>query len=97
MGIEGGLALCLALAGADYGSTRYALAKPGIIEVGPVARYSIPLGASVKVLGCSVGEVLLRGPEHKRARVVFRIAGVTLGVVVVAHNLRVAHSVGGVK
>lgn len=84
-----GLALCAALAGTDYGLSARALRNPQVVEVGPVASHSFALGAGLKVAGCAAGEIVLRGPEHKKARRVFRIAGVALGGAIAVHTLRV--------
>ena len=86
MGIEGFL-LCAALTGADYGSTRVALSRPGVQEVGPIARHSLAAGASVKSGLCVAGEVLGR-KQSKRAKWVRRGLGVALTSIIVAHNLR---------
>jgi hypothetical protein len=86
MGIEG-FVLCALMTGADYGSTRIALSRPGVQEVGPVARHSLVAGASVKSGACIAGEVLGR-KQSKRAKWVRRGLGVALTGVIVAHNLR---------
>lgn len=82
-----GIILCLALTGADYGSTRAALRRPGTQEVGPIARNSLALGAGIKSGACVAGEVALR-KSSKKARWIYRGVGVVLTGVVVAHNLR---------
>ena len=82
-----GFALCAGLAAGDYASTAVALRRPGVVEVGPLARHSLAAGFAVKAGACAAGEVLLRHAS-KRARVVYRVAGVALGAAVVTWNLR---------
>lgn len=82
-----GFVLCAALVGADYSSTSVALRRPGVVEVGPVARHSLVAGASVKGGLCAAGEVLGRR-QSRRAKWVRRGLGVALTGVIVAHNLR---------
>lgn len=86
MNLEG-LVLCAALTGADYGSTKVALARPGVQEVGPIARHSLPLGAGVKAGACLAVEHLERKQSKKRRWIVRGLQIAATGVIV-AHNLR---------
>lgn len=82
-----GIILCALLTGADYGSTRAALQRPGTQEVGPIARVNPALGAGIKSGACVAGEVALR-KQSKKAKWIYRGVGVVLTGIVVAHNLR---------
>lgn len=82
-----GIVLCAAIVAGDYGSTHVMLKRPGVIEVGPVARHSLPLGASVKGAACLGGEILGR-KSSKKAKWIRRGAQVLITGAIVAHNLR---------
>lgn len=82
-----GFLLCAALVAGDYGSTQAALRRPGTVEVGPIARHSLPLGASVKGGACIAGEILGR-KSSKRAKWIRRGLHVALTGAIVVHNLR---------
>lgn len=83
----GGFVLCAALAAGDYGSTAVALRRPGVVEVGPIARHSLGAGAAVQVGACSAGEVALR-KASKKTRWIYRGAAIALAGAKIGWNLR---------
>lgn len=89
-----GFVLCGLLTGADYGSTKVALSRPGVYEAGPIARHSLVGGAAFKAGACAGGEILLRDKRHKKARWIARGLQVALTGAIVVHNLRQRGSVG---
>ena len=82
-----GIALCAALVAGDYGSTHVALKRPGVVEMGPIARHSLPLGASVKGGACVAGEIIGR-KSSKKAKWIRRGINIGLTGVLVTLNLR---------
>jgi hypothetical protein len=83
----GGFVLCAVLVAGDYGSTHAALKRPGVVEIGPVARHSLPAGAAVKGGACIAGEILGR-KQSKKAKIIRRGLQIALTGALVAHNLR---------
>lgn len=81
-----GFVLCGLLTGADYGSTKIVLQRPGVYEAGPIARHSLVAGAALRTSACVAGEVALR--KKPKARRIYRIAGLVGTGIVVGLNLK---------